>query len=144
MFDKLNQFVNTLFSKNHSGEKSIKMYVVVREDLPPIHRAVQASHAVAEFMLKHPTALNRTLARYDRYDTWNNGTIIILGALNENHLQMISNKVNQSRFVSEFIEPDWLGGNTLTAFATISYGDELADLPLLSMEQCPDWNRYKN
>lgn len=31
-----------------------KLYVIVRSDIPWIHQAVQAGHAVAEYMLKHP------------------------------------------------------------------------------------------
>ena len=31
----------------------MKMYVLVRKDLSPSHRTVQACHAVAEFMFRH-------------------------------------------------------------------------------------------
>lgn len=32
-----------------------KMYVLIRKDLDPAYQAVQAGHALAQYMLDHPT-----------------------------------------------------------------------------------------
>ena len=44
-----------------------RLYVLVRKDLNPAYRSVQAGHAVAEYLLRYP----RT--------EWNNGYLIYLG-----------------------------------------------------------------
>jgi len=33
----------------------MKMYILIRKDLTPTYRAVQGGHALAAFLLKHPT-----------------------------------------------------------------------------------------
>jgi hypothetical protein len=43
-----------------------KLYVLVRKDLPKNYQAVQAGHAVAEYLLKNPKT------------KWNNGTLVYL------------------------------------------------------------------
>ena len=51
-----------------------KLYALVRKDLSPSQRAVQAGHAVAEWLLRGPKT------------DWDNGTLIYLGVRNEDEL----------------------------------------------------------
>jgi hypothetical protein len=94
-----------------------KMYVLVRKDIPPIHRAVQGSHAVAEFLIHH----NR--------DGWKNGTMIMLGVPNEKALKYWKAKLADKAVA--FYEPDI--GNQMTALATIDEGSIFRRLNLLDM-----------
>ena len=54
-----------------------KLYIIVRKDLSPSQRAVQAGHAVAEFLLRGPNF------------RWNNGTLIYLGVKGLKQLENI-------------------------------------------------------
>ena len=97
----------------------MKLYILVRDDLEPIHKAVQAGHAVAQFMLEH----------YE-YVEWDNGTLVYLSVPNEWELdKRLMN--SDSKYLSVFREPFW--NNSLTAIAL--YGptveNELKDLTLL-------------
>jgi peptidyl-tRNA hydrolase len=53
----------------------MKMYVLVRKDMPKTWYPVQACHAVAEYMMHNKTG------------DWNNGTMVLLGVENERDLQ---------------------------------------------------------
>lgn len=83
---------------------SKRLYVIVRKDLSKSYRAVQAGHAVAEWLL------------HDR--TWNNETLIYLGVRDEKELSRWVNKLNfrNIKWVG-FNEPDI--NNELTAIATV-------------------------
>lgn len=83
----------------------MKLYVIVRKDLSAPQRAVQAGHAVAEFLLRGPST------------EWKNGTLVYLGVDNLFQLEKLKYqlKVNDVSFV-EFKEPDI--GNETTAIAT--------------------------
>lgn len=48
-----------------------KLYILIRKDLSPSQQAVQAGHAVAEFLLRGPKT------------EWSNGTLVYLGVRNE-------------------------------------------------------------
>lgn len=85
-----------------------KLYVVVDEKLPVSVQAVQASHAVAEFMKKHPATL------------WKNGTLVLLksdlkyaGFWRYKHLPYE---------FAEFKESDL--NNQITAFAVFGPADD--------------------
>jgi hypothetical protein len=51
----------------------MKLYVVVRADLPPAQQAVQAGHALAEFGIVRPI----------EFRTWRNGTLVYLAVPGE-------------------------------------------------------------
>lgn len=95
---------------------SKRLYVLVRKDLPASYRAVQAGHAVAEWLLQ------------DR--SWNNETLVYLGVPNEYSLFRWANKLDRKgiQWVG-FREPDI--GNQLTAIASISDGRVFKNLQLL-------------
>lgn len=52
-----------------------KMYVLVRKDLPKTYQAVQAGHALAEYLLHSLSC------------SWDNGTLIYLGVRDEEELK---------------------------------------------------------
>ena len=83
----------------------MKLYVVVRKDLSESQRAVQAGHAVAEFLLRGPNS------------NWSNGTLVYLGVKGLRQLENLKFKLDR-RDISyvEFREPDI--GNETTAIAT--------------------------
>ena len=87
------------------GQKK-KLYVLVRKDLTPSHQAVQACHAVAEWLL------------HDQ--SWKNETLIYLGVKNEIDLNRWVNKLCRKRIPYVlFREPDMDGQATALA----SYSD---------------------
>ena len=59
----------------------MKLYVVVRDDLSVPQKAVQAGHALAEFLIKNETS-------------WNNGTLVYLRVPNEEHLRKLSDRLD--------------------------------------------------
>ena len=83
---------------------SKRLYVIVRKDLSESYRAVQAGHAVAEWLL------------HDQ--SWKNETLIYLGVENETDLLRWVDKLNfkDIKYIG-FNEPDI--NNELTAIATI-------------------------
>ena len=80
------------------SESSAKLYVVVQSDLSKAQQAVQAGHAVAEFLKTNPNTL------------WSNGTLVYLKQKDLNWLYGIKNYE-----WAEFREPDL--GNQVTAVA---------------------------
>lgn len=95
---------------------SHRLYVLVRKDLPVSYRAVQAGHAVAEWLLR------------DR--SWKNETLIYLGVRDEDSLKRWANKLTFKgmEFVA-FREPDL--GNQITSIATVNDGKIFRNLELL-------------
>lgn len=80
----------------------MKMYVVVRDDLSVAQKAVQAGHALAEYLKENKDTL------------WNNGTLVYLTTKN---IEQFKNKLDVYRIeYNEFREPDI--GNELTAIAS--------------------------
>jgi hypothetical protein len=94
-----------------------KLYVLIREDLVPAQQAVQAGHAVAEYLLKKPD------------HKWENGTLVYLGVPNEEKLKRWKCKLEAFNipFVV-FKEPDL--NNEVTAIATITTTEIFKSLPL--------------
>lgn len=96
----------------------MKLYVLVRNDLSKSQQAVQAGHAVAEYLLRGPLSC------------WNNGTLVYLKVRNETELIKWGDKLtsNNIEWVG-FKEPDI--GDQLTAIATVSHGSQFQNLKLL-------------
>jgi len=83
----------------------MKLYVIVRKDLSTSQRAVQAGHAVAQFLL------------YGPFSRWKNGTLIYLGVKGRTQLENLKHKFKNNGIpFTEFNEPDI--GNQTTAIAT--------------------------
>lgn len=95
-----------------------KLYVIVRKDLSISQRAVQAGHAVAEFLLRGP------LSR------WTNGTLVYLGVKGLRQLENLKYKLDLYDIpYTEFKEPDI--GNEVTAIATDQYCEIFERIRLL-------------
>ena len=83
----------------------MKMYVLVRNDISKSQQAVQAGHALAQFMLDWP----------DRSKEWNNYILVYLRT-DLDQLQVLADTlIDGFNLVSDFYEPDL--GNELTAIA---------------------------
>jgi hypothetical protein len=81
------------------------MYVIVRKDLTHSQRAVQAGHALAEFLMRGPIS------------RWQNGTLIYLGVKGEKQIKNLKRKFDYDGIrYKEFKEPDL--DNQITAIAT--------------------------
>lgn len=88
--------------------KPWKLHLVVRSDLPPGSQAVQALHAMTEFMVSHP----ETAKAWHR----DSNTIAFLEVQDEESLVRLAARATRlAAPVSPFREPD-LGGS-LTALA---------------------------
>lgn len=114
----------------------LKMYVVVRGDMPPGKQAVQVAHAMADFAGSHALEFSK----------WNKGnnTLVVLSVENEQELQRLVVTARDGNFVHKaFYEPEWTevsdrvssgARDTMTAVAfapnwTVQY-ILLVDLPL--------------
>lgn len=83
-----------------------KLYVLARTDLKGSSPAVQAGHAVAQWMLEHP-------------NTWENETLVYLNAGSEFELSKWISKIHYKDMdYSVFKEPDL--GNETTAVACLT------------------------
>jgi hypothetical protein len=87
-----------------------KLYVLVRKDLTKAQQAVQAGHAVAEYLLRGPQ------------NSWPNGTLVYLNVSNEEKLKRWCDNLKflEIPFVT-FKEPDL--NDEVTALATITNDD---------------------
>ena len=95
-----------------------KLYVIVRKDLTHSQRAVQAGHAVAEFLLRGPNF------------RWNNGTLIYLGVKGLKQLENLKMKLDFAGIkYTEFREPDL--NNEVTAIASEQHSKIFERLNLL-------------
>ena len=96
----------------------MKLYVLVREDLTTSYQAVQAGHAVAEFLLRGPVT------------EWDNGTLIYLGVPTERELVAWGERLSLKGLKWEgFREPDI--NNEMTALACVADGKVFSNLRLL-------------
>lgn len=93
-----------------------RLYVLVRKDLPTSYIAVQAGHAVAEWLL------------HDQ--RWKNETLVYLGVDNERDLIHWTEKLDfkDIKYI-KFREPDI--GNQLTAIAALGDGKIFRKVKLL-------------
>lgn len=88
----------------------MKLYVLVRKDLPRKQQAVQAGHAVAEYLLRVPA-----------YE-WDNGTLVYLGVKDECELLSWGERLTCNNIEwAGFREPDI--DNQLTAISAVSDGN---------------------
>lgn len=96
----------------------LKLYVIVRTDMPPGNQAVQAMHALADFAEEWPT----------QFQDWkdDNNTLVLLQAPDQWALKALSDKAKDGGFIhTMFQEPDNTPqgssqqgqGNTYTAIA---------------------------
>lgn len=80
-----------------------KLYVITRRDLTPSQRAVQAGHALAEYMLNS--------------SQWKNSTLIYLGVKGLNQLRHLKRKLEYAEIEHyPYYEPDL--NNQITAIAS--------------------------
>ena len=111
----MNQTESSLKKLNKTGEKEMKMFVLVRKDLPNIQKAVQAGHAVAEFLLKFP---------YKNQYNWSNGTLVYLAVKDKNELGWWDHKLHKKSIAHmTFKEPDM--NNEMTALAAVTGSEDL-------------------
>jgi len=94
-----------------------RLYVLTRKDLPGSQPAVQAGHAVAEWLLHDPAS-------------WKNEYLIYLGVDNEQDLKCWGDKLSRKsiKWIG-FREPD--RDNELTAIATTCNKNVFSRLTLL-------------
>lgn len=95
---------------------SPKLYVVVSRDMKASHRAIQAGHAVADFLIKNPDS------------KWRGHSLVYLKVDTEEELEML---LMSEAEIGYFREPYW--NNKLTAVALHGPGvsELLSGLPLL-------------
>jgi len=100
----------------------MKMYIIVRGDLPLCHQAVQSAHALQEFNMIHPEETRSWFSE--------SNTLALLACENEAALGVIVTKaMDYGISVACFREPD--RNNELTAIALGSRGKRLIrNLPL--------------
>lgn len=77
----------------------LKMYVVVRGDLEPAQKAVQASHAMADFAVEHPV----------EFKEWqgSSNVLVLLEVPGEYRLLQLAQAAKDGNFKhTAFVEPD--------------------------------------
>ena len=87
----------------------MKLYVLVNQQLSKSQQAVQAGHAIAEYLLKYPNT------------PWDNGTLVLLKTPD------ITEWIKHTDVY--FVEPDL--NDQVTAVAKLSNGEEFKHLKLL-------------
>ncbi len=141
MFSYLKKKIFGYFVKSTVYHRSIKMYVIVNDELDYIHQAVQAGHAVAEWFMRHGhEAGSRKLLRSSdgTINEWSNGYMIYLGCSHAALLSLENKLIRGGVKHGSFRECDFGEFPQLTAIAYISYGDELKDYNLLRMPSNSD------
>jgi peptidyl-tRNA hydrolase len=89
---------------------SDKVFLVTRADLKPGQQAVQAAHALTEFIFQHPTEAHRWKQE--------SNTLVMLVVPDEERLrQMIEKALQRGIYHSIFQEPDLENALTAIAFA---------------------------
>ena len=93
------------------------LYIIVRKDLSSSQIAVQAGHAVAEYVLDNP-------------QIWRNETLIYLGVKNLYQLEKWMNKLSDAEIkFTTWREPDI--NNEVTAIASTGSSEAFKQLNLL-------------
>ena len=107
-------------TRSKSDRSRKRLYVLIRQDLESSYQAVQAGHAVAEWMLHCPTQAKE----------WNNGTLIYVRVKNKESLLQWSDKLAIKGYEhTMFHEPDI--GNQATALACYCDGEVFKRLRLI-------------
>jgi peptidyl-tRNA hydrolase len=97
----------------------MKLYVLVRKDISKSQQAVQAGHAIAQWLLHSPDS-----------NKWKNGTLVYLGVDNPYKLYKIIHKLNtENKHYITFKEPDM--DFQITSIARLSNGTEFKNEKLL-------------
>ena len=96
----------------------MKLYILIRKDIPTKYGGVQAGHAVAEWMLQN---MDKTQL------PWKNETLIYLKVKNEKELLEWQEKLGKEAIM--FREPDI--GNEATALAYLGEDNEFPNLRLI-------------
>lgn len=95
-----------------------RMYVLVRKELDQTYRAVQGSHALAQYAFEHPK----------EFADWNNKYLIFLGIRFPMAIEEWTDKLNELKIpFSVFYEPDIF---QKTAIACYTSPSVFKDLPL--------------
>lgn len=107
---------------NQVREGLFKLYILVRRDISPEQQAVQAGHAVAQFLKDNPNT------------PWPNGTLVYLSIKDDESTRLWEWLVNEMELditIGKFFEPDM----EHQATAMYAYGPDaeylLRDLPLM-------------
>lgn len=102
------------------------MYVLVREDMRYENKAVQAGHAVAEYLVNHTPLYKGVL--------WSNGIMVYLAVKDEAELLSYAHTLYlKEHKYGIFNEPDW-GEPQRTALATVAFkGEMFTELRTLKM-----------
>lgn len=136
----------------------IRMFIIVREDIPYEHQLVQSCHAVGKYLLDgNPVTVPFNRDCHDRncvtictddwdldkaYDekyvgehfTWENGTMACLSVKDEAELLKWKDKLDKWGVTnSVFIEPDWIDREVPTALSCIGFRGDFATLKLVKM-----------
>jgi peptidyl-tRNA hydrolase len=86
----------------------MKLHIVIRSDISVADQAVQACHAVVQFMVQYPESARSWYAQ--------SNTLVLLAAKDEHELQRISDKAfDLGVQTATFKEPDL--GNAITGIA---------------------------
>lgn len=96
-----------------------KLYVITRTDLSKSQQAVQAGHALAEYLLMNEDS-----------NEWDNGTLVYLKVKDEEELYSLTRSLERSKIsCTVFREPDF--GGQLTAVASLGSNDYFEMMRLL-------------
>lgn len=86
-----------------------KLYLVTRADLPPAQQAVQAAHALTEYLVQHQEGASSWYS--------NSNTLALLAVPTEDSLSCLVDKARRKGLIlSEFREPDRSHELTAVAF----------------------------
>jgi len=107
--------------------RPLKLYVVVREDLPPGAQAVQAAHAMREFAAEHP--------EIEREWHEKSNTVVMLATDEANLKYLLEQAKLRGVETSVFREPDLNNILTAVCFGTKGYKLPLRNLSLALKEK---------
>lgn len=95
-----------------------KLFVIVNRLLSKSQQAVQGGHAIAQFLIDHPSS------------EWRNNTLVFLRVSDEDELSDLYSRLDTEQ-KSLFLEPYW--DNKLTAIAAygINIEDQVKDLDMM-------------
>lgn len=111
-------YISTMNNEEIQKDDNIPvMYVLVRSDIGYVHSAVQAGHAVAEYLLNHTPIY--------KGEMWKNGIMVYLSVKDESQLLSYAHTLHlKEHKYGMFTEPDW-GEPQRTALATIAFKGEM-------------------